>query len=100
MTKAMQRELFEELGIKADLADIKFVTMIHKNDVETGKIYYNAYFLIQKYHGTPKIMEPDKNSELTWASLDKLPSQLINDRKLGVYNYLQQIPYSEFGWDK
>lgn len=45
-------------------------------------------------------MEPDKNSELTWASLDKLPSQLIKNRKLGVYNYLQQIPYSEFGWDK
>lgn len=96
----MQRELFEELGVKAELADIKFVTLIHKNDVETGNIYYNAYFLIQNYNGTPKIMEPDKNSELTWAPLNDLPAQLIDDRKIGVNNYLNQIPYTEFGWNK
>lgn len=99
MTRAMQRELFEELGVQAELSDIKFVTLIHKNDTETGNIYYNAYFRIKNYSGQPKIMEPDKNSELIWAALDNLPARLINDRKIGVTNYLKKVPYAEFGWD-
>ena len=53
--------------------------------------YFDFYFEIAKYKGDIKINEPNKCSELIWASLDKLPSDMIDFEKEVIYNNLKGI---------
>lgn len=99
MKMAMQREAKEEICIDIDLKDLEFVTFIHKingNDI----IYYNGYFKANKWQGEPQIGEPDKNAEIKWFPIHALPENIIDDRKQAIQNYIDKIPYSEFGWNE
>jgi 8-oxo-dGTP pyrophosphatase MutT (NUDIX family) len=102
MTAAMAREAWEELGISVDPADVRFCTLAHKNWSDTGDafddIYYNAFFTLDRYEGTPSIREPEKCSELRWFPADELPEDLIADRARAWRNYKAGIAYSEEGW--
>ena len=96
---AMQREAKEEICVDIDLKDLEFVTLIHKlngNDI----IYYNGYFKANKWEGEPQIGEADKNEEIKWFPIHALPENIIDDRKQAIQNYIDKIPYSEFGWDE
>ncbi len=97
MKMAIQREAKEEICIDIDINDLEFITLIHKIS-NTDIIYYNGYFKATKWSGEPKIGEPDKNEEIKWFDINNLPDNLVDDRKLAIKNYLQKIPYSEFGW--
>ena len=96
MKKAMIRETFEELGVKIKYDDLDFVTLIHKNK---GAIYYNGYFRSYKWENDLQIKEPEKCEKIKWFCIDKLPENLIDDRKEAIKNYENNIYYSEFGWD-
>ena len=52
----------------------------------------------KKWEGDPKIGEPNKNEEIKWFDIHNLPENLVDDRKDAMKNYMQKIPYSEFGW--
>lgn len=93
------RESFEEIGIKIVKEQIDFVTLIHKNDPAYNNIYYNVYFIVREFEGEPKIMEPDKCSEINWFNLDELPTNLIEDRKKAISNFMNEKFYSEIGWE-
>ena len=98
MKMAMQREAKEELCIDIDINDLEFVSLIHKiNGIDT--IYYNGYFKATKWKGEPKVGEPNKNEEIKWFDIHNLPENLVDDRKEAIKNYVQKIPYSEFGWN-
>ena len=99
LTSAMVRELKEELNIDVMENDLKFMTLIHRKDIVFGTIYYDTYFLVEKYNGIPIIHEPLKCDELKWFSLDHLPDNLIHDREIALKNYMSDIAYSEYGWD-
>ena len=96
MKHAMCREAKEELGITINQDDLEFVCMIHKNS--NGCIYYNGYFKATKWTGEHKINEPEKNEELKWIDINKLPSNIVDDRYIAINNYKNIIRYSEFGW--
>lgn len=96
MKHAMCREAYEELGIKIKEEDLEFVCMIHKNS--NGHIYYNGYFKANNWIGNPVINEPDKNEELKWFNINKLPSNVVDDRVIAIQNYKSNIKYDEYGW--
>lgn len=96
MKKAMCREAKEELDIEIDENDLEFVCLIHKNS--KGCIYYNGYFKAKEWKGTPRINEPLKNEELKWFNINKLPSNIVDDRIIAIKNYKNNIKYSEYGW--
>jgi 8-oxo-dGTP pyrophosphatase MutT (NUDIX family) len=100
MTATVIREAREELGVDINRPDVKFVTMIHKRDEECDVTYYNGYFVCANYKGEPHICEPDKCSDLKWFDLDKLPTDMITDRKEAIQAYFANIPYIEFGWQE
>ena len=95
MTSALIREAKEELNIDIKAEDIEFIALSHRNEKE---IYYNGYFKVLKWHGIPKINEPDKNEEIKWFDIDNLPKNLVPDRDRTISNYKNNIKYSEFGW--
>lgn len=97
MISAICRETKEEIDVEVFPEDLEFVCLIHAN---FGTIsYYNGYFKSTKWKGIPKINEPEKCSDLMWANIDDLPSNILPDRKLSIENYKNNVKYSEFGWN-
>ena len=87
---ALIREAKEELDIDISINDIVDTFGVnHRN--KTLSPYFDVYFEIAKYKGDIKINEPNKCSELIWASLDKLPSDMIEFEKKVIYNNLKGI---------
>jgi 8-oxo-dGTP diphosphatase len=63
--EALQRELFEELGIKADIGDLK-MTWTHSYP-EVGILL--LFFEVQFWKGEPK---PVHHTDLKWVSFEEL----------------------------
>jgi len=92
---AVVRECAEELGIDVKIKDLSFVHLSHRVSNNGGRTYYDIYFVVNKYHGIPKVIEPDKCSELRWFKIDDLPNEIIDIRKIVLDNYKNDIQYSE-----
>lgn len=92
---AVIRECKEELGIDIKIEDLSFVHLAHRVSKSGGRTYYDIYFLVNKYRGIPKIMEPNKSSELKWFEINNLPSDIMDIRKIVMDNFKNQIAYSE-----
>ncbi len=92
---AVVRECAEELGIDVKIKDLSFVHLSHRVSNTGGRTYYDIYFVVNKYHGIPKVIEPDKFSELRWFKIDDLPNEIIDIRKIVLDNYRNNIQYSE-----
>lgn len=98
MTQALVRELNEEIGIDVKEEDLTFAVMIHQRYEKASLTYYNGYFVVEKYKGTPIVKEPHKSGGLKWVPLNELPENFIPDRKLALESYFKGIPYVENGW--
>ena len=92
---AVVRECAEELGIDVKIADLSFAHLSHRVSNNGGRTYYDIYFVVNKYDGIPKIMEPDKCSDLKWFKTNDLPDEMIDVRKAAFENYKNNIHYSE-----
>lgn len=89
---AVIRECREELGIDVKIEDLTFTHLSHRF---SNRIYYDIYFVVNNYKGTPSIMEPDKCSELKWFDIDNLPEDIIECRKAAIQDYKNKNYYSE-----
>lgn len=94
-TTTAARELAEELGITVDPKNLKFANVTHIN---TNDERIHFLFVIEKWVGTPKIMEPEKATDGTWFDLNKLPEDLNDLSQDMIDAYKNNIPYREFGW--
>ncbi|MCL2274540.1 MAG: NUDIX domain-containing protein [Defluviitaleaceae bacterium] len=90
---ALIRECKEEIDIDVKPGDIDFVHLSHR--LSKDRVYYDIYFIVKSYLGTPKIMETDKCSEMKWFLINDLPDDIINCRKQDIQNYLRKTYYSE-----
>jgi 8-oxo-dGTP diphosphatase len=71
--EAVKREAMEELGI--EIGNIVFASCM--NLLREGKHYIDISFTAEIISGEPKIMEPDRISEIGWYPLDALPKPLF-----------------------
>lgn len=92
---AVVRECAEELGIDVKITDLSFAHLSHRVNNSGGRTYLDIYFVVNKYGGIPKVMEPDKCSELRWFKIDGLPNEIIDIRKMVLNKYNNNIQYSE-----
>lgn len=91
----MVRECKEEVGIDVKIEDLTFVHVSHRSILSLDKIYFDVYFIINKYDGVPSIMEPDKCSELDWFDIDNLPHDIIELRRVAIEAFKSKKYYSE-----
>jgi len=78
------REIKEETDL--DIYNIKIDKSTNDIFVEDD-LHYVTIFVTCDYNGDPKIMEPEKCTDMDWFSWDNLPSPLF----LPFQNYLNEI---------
>lgn len=76
---AAVRELKEEVGLDVDAADLVPVTAMHRTGGNGDPIdeRVDFFFMVSKWAGEPRLMEPEKAAGLDWYPLDKLPDPLV-----------------------
>lgn len=82
---AVIREVKEEIDV-----DVKIERIMGVCDhiIEAEKAHWVAMsYLCKITNGEPKIMEPDKASEMRWFKLDNLPDKLTITTKKAVEDY-------------
>lgn len=93
--QAVVRECKEEIGITVRTEDLSFAHLSHRFGPDRAYVYYDIYFTINKYEGTPYIAEPDKCSGLAWFDSNCLPGDMIEIRKDALESYYRSEYYSE-----
>lgn len=94
--KAMQREAIEEAGIKIKEEDLEIVHVMHRKTPDRESIDY--FLTCKKYDGKIEIMEKDKCDELKFYDLKELPNNVIPYVRYGIEYYLNNEPFSIYGW--
>jgi 8-oxo-dGTP diphosphatase len=76
---AAVRELKEEVGLDVDAGDLVPVTAMHRTGGNGDPIdeRVDFFFMVSKWTGEPRLMEPEKAAGLDWYPLDKLPDPLV-----------------------
>ncbi len=64
------RELLEETLLRTDESSLR---LKHLNLNHTDFPYINVVFDVEKWEGTPKVMEPDKCDDMQFFPIDELP---------------------------
>lgn len=92
--EAMIREDLEEANITIDDKHLKIVGVMHRKDGDESIDYY---LYTNKFSGNIRIMEPNKYDDLAFYKLDNLPDNIIPYIKTVLYNYKNNIIFSEYG---
>lgn len=89
---ALAREASEEAGITVNPNDADFMHLLHYvGDTE----YMYVFFKVEKWQGTPKIMEPEKCGDINWFPLSELPENLAPITKDVLQKYKDGVLYSD-----
>lgn len=79
--EATIREIKEELGMNVTEKQLINPTVVERNCTDRKMQYYDVYYELVDYNEEPKIMEPNKCSELIWADANNLPKDMITLEK-------------------
>lgn len=87
------RELQEECNLT--LIDPKVIAITNNLETYTqeGVHFISVILVAQKFEGVPKLLEPDKHSELRWVDPGELPLPHFEASRLGVECYLESKFY-------
>lgn len=86
---AVVRETKEETDL--DVEVVKLMGICNHIITNENAHWVSARYLCKIKSGTPKIMEPDKATDMGWFALDKLPEKLTITTREAVEDYNQNI---------
>ena len=92
---AAVREAQEEIGVHIDVENVAFASVIHRRSDDER---VDFFVRIKAWQGEPVNAEPEKCDELCWCDVDSLPENAIPYVRKAIRNYLEGIPFDEFGW--
>jgi 8-oxo-dGTP pyrophosphatase MutT (NUDIX family) len=95
-TLAMARETAEEAGIDIMPEELQFVHVMHRKETGDADERIDLFFAATAWNGTPTVREPEKCSELRWASLNALPENVVPYVRAALDHFLHNRLYSEF----
>lgn len=95
-TQSIVRETAEELGITITPARLAPAGVMFRRSLEPR---VDFFFTADVWEGTPRICEPHKCTELTWADPDDLPSGTLEYISAAIANLGHGRHFSEHGWE-
>ncbi|MCC6568968.1 MAG: NUDIX domain-containing protein [Anaerolineales bacterium] len=91
--EAATREGKEEAGVKIQLNDMTFSTVMHRIE---GEERVDFFVVVNQWEGEPFNAEPDKCDELRWVDVNALPTNIIPYVKQALANHQNGIPFDEY----
>ena len=98
VTATAMREALEEAGIGLSAQDLGFAHILHRHS-EDGLVYFDFFFVVERWDGDPAVMEPHRCDGMVWASWQDLPAHTLPYIRAVVDQIFSQgRPFSEHGW--
>ena len=82
VTAAVAREVEEELGIA--IRPERLLCLCDQIDAEAGTHWLAPVYLVDRFEGEPRLMEPHKHAAFGWFPLDALPKPLTAATRLAL----------------
>lgn len=98
-SKALVREVYEEVGVTIKFEHTKLIHTTHRDCKENGTYWVDVYFDISEWEGRVHNAEPDKHNEIAWLDLNNLPDNVVPSVAAVLKSIAAGEPYSEYGWD-
>ena len=74
---AMKRELLEEAGVQPEDGSVNHTITLHRYQPSGRFDYIDTFFEVSSWQGVPRIMEPDKASEIVWSDPREVKNELV-----------------------
>jgi ADP-ribose pyrophosphatase YjhB (NUDIX family) len=98
VTDAVIREAKEEANITLQKEHLSPPTVMHRKGNSKHWEAFCFFFKASQYEGQITNNEPHKCSDLSFFSLDELPSNMIDYVKAGIFAVLEGKPFMEYEW--
>jgi ADP-ribose pyrophosphatase YjhB (NUDIX family) len=82
VTAAVAREVREELGIAIE--PVRLLCVCDQIDAAAGTHWLAPVYLVDRFDGEPRLMEPDKHAAVGWFPLDALPVPLTAATRMAL----------------
>jgi len=83
LADALQREMFEEFGIKIEVGEL--LDVVDHILPEEGQHWVSPTFLCKIKSGEPLILEPEKCSAIGWFIINEVPSDLTPQLRVLIF---------------
>lgn len=95
-TDSLIREAQEEADIQIKPENARVAHIMHRKAASDERV--DVFFVVEKWDGGPKIMEPNKCDHMEWFKLNDLPNNTIGYIKQALECISNGTIYSEYGW--
>ncbi len=95
VTQCAIREANEEVGVTLHPGDLEVVHVMNRKGNDER---IDFFVQVKSWDGEPTNCEPHKCDELSWSTLDHLPTNVIPYVRHAIANVSAHIRFSEFGW--
>jgi 8-oxo-dGTP diphosphatase len=91
------REVREEIGIRLDPDDLRFVHVVHhRTPTQQGR--FGLFFTVTSWRGEPENREPYKCARLLWADPDDPPAETVPYTAAALAQIAAGRHFSLDGW--
>lgn len=91
---AIRREVREELGLEINIEGL--LTITRPIDSIDGTEWFSPVFLVKKFKGEPKNLEPLSHQRLQWFPIGEAPTNLNTTTRIAIEQYLAEHLEKEF----
>ncbi len=86
---ALRREMREEFGIEIEIGEL--LDVVDHILLEEGQHWVSPTYLCRITSGDPRILEPEKCSQIGWFRLNDVPEQLTRITRENLEHYIRRV---------
>lgn len=94
----MVRETAEETGLVVEADDLALVHTVDMSNPGSPFPRVQLFFTADRWHGEPRVLEPDRCTEWRWWPLDALPEPLVEYTRTALTAIAAGRVYTSLGW--
>jgi ADP-ribose pyrophosphatase YjhB (NUDIX family) len=98
-TQAAIRGALEELGVVILPGDLKVALVMQRRTSESkNNQRIDVFFVVNRWSGEPRNLEPHKCGDLRWSNLIELPLETVPYIRSALLLIQENVFYSDEGW--
>jgi mutator protein MutT len=89
LADALRREMREEYGIEIEVGEL--LDVVDHILPDEGQHWVSPSYLCRILSGEPRILEPEKCSQIGWFKVDEVPEDLTVISRVNLGNYRRKV---------